>query len=199
MRQPFRSIPSGVVAGFSALILAGGGVTAWWTLNTNQPNPSPTPVSQLSPTPPDSLSGGEQVEVYWLQSNNSAVELTPSTIALEQSGSPDTVLEEALKRLLAGPTDPAVMTTIPAGTKLKALALKPDGIHIDLSKEFTSGGGSASMQGRVAQILYTTSSLDPAARVWLSVEGRPLEALGGEGLLLDQPITRQDFEQNFTP
>ncbi|MBD2019453.1 spore germination protein, partial [Leptolyngbya sp. FACHB-36] len=35
------------------------------------------------------------------------------------------------------------------------------------------------------------------ARVWLFVEGEPLETLGGEGLMLDQPISRESFEKEF--
>jgi spore germination protein GerM len=54
------------------------------------------------------------------------------------------------------------------------------------------------MTGRVAQILYTATSLQPTAKVWIDVEGKPLETLGGEGLELKQPLTRQGFEQNFT-
>jgi spore germination protein GerM len=53
------------------------------------------------------------------------------------------------------------------------------------------------MTGRVAQVLYTASSLDPATKVWLEVEGKPLEVLGGEGLMIDQPLTRENFKKNF--
>ncbi|MEW5861695.1 MAG: spore germination protein, partial [Cyanobacteriota bacterium] len=57
--------------------------------------------------------------------------------------------------------------------------------------------GSASMTGRVAQILYTATSINPNTNVWIDVEGKRLEVLGGEGLVIDQPLTRQNFEKNF--
>ncbi len=53
------------------------------------------------------------------------------------------------------------------------------------------------MAGRLAQILYTATTLEPDAPVWLSVEGKPLEVLGGEGLLLEQPLSRDRFEKDF--
>jgi spore germination protein GerM len=106
-------------------------------------------------------------------------------------------LSGAIEELLAGPKNATVTTTIPPETKLRSLIVKDDGIHIDLSKDFTQGGGSTSMTGRLGQVLYTATSLNPNAKVWVSVEGQPLETLGGEGLMLDQPLTRESFKRDF--
>jgi len=53
------------------------------------------------------------------------------------------------------------------------------------------------MSSRVAQVLYTATSLQPNAKVWIDIEGKPLEVLGGEGLLLEQPLTGK-LRENFT-
>lgn len=53
---------------------------------------------------------------------------------------------------------------------------------------------------RVAQVLYTATSIDSQAPVFLSIAGKPLNdyyLLGGEGLLLEYPLTRQKFDKEF--
>ncbi|HEY9728327.1 MAG TPA: GerMN domain-containing protein [Chroococcales cyanobacterium] len=199
-QQVIRRIPLGVVAGVSAAVLAAGGGAAWFAWNSNNNVSSTnTPAPTTSPAPSKlAQSGNEQkAQVYWLNTVNNKVEVVPSAIALNNAGSKDEIIKSAFNRLLAGPTDSALTTTIPTGTKLRNLTVDPNGVRVDLSKEFTEGGGSASMTGRVAQVLYTASTLDPKAKVWISVEGKPLEVLGGEGLMLDQPMTRESFNQNF--
>lgn len=216
--QPSRNIPLNVVLGLSAVVALAGGATAWWTLRSTPPNYSdPVTTSQQQVQPPaagttnQGAEGGQpgtressptvseqQVAVYWLETGQDGqVELAARPVSAESTSNPQAALEAAVQQLLAGPQGSDYTTTIPQGTELKSLKIEADGIRLDLSQEFTEGGGSTSMQGRVAQILYTVTSQDPNAKVWLMVEGKTLDVLGGEGLVLEQPLTRQTFDQNF--
>jgi len=198
-QQQGRRLPVGIVAGVSALVLAAGGGSAWWAWNSGQSTPTTQAPTTTQPSSPKPLqaSAEKTVQVYWLKSTGNRIEVVPSAINLEDANQPNTVLEKAFDRLLAGPTDPKLASTIPTDTKLRSVAIREDGVHVDLSQEFTSGGGSTSMSGRLAQVIYTASSLDPNAKVWIMVEGKKLEVLGGEGLEIEQPATRKSFEENF--
>ncbi|MBW4553392.1 MAG: GerMN domain-containing protein [Aphanocapsa sp. GSE-SYN-MK-11-07L] len=186
---------SGWVIGLAALILIVGGTAAWLTWKSTAPTPTPV----VSPT--SSVVTAEKLEIYWLQANQGSLKFSPTLIKLSDldpgDRTPASVLKAGLERLLAGPANPNLTTTIPIGTQLNSLKVESDGVHLDLSKEFLSGGGSVSMQGRLGQIIYTASSLDPKAKVWVSIAGEPLKVLGGEGLEVQQPMTRQLFEQDF--
>jgi spore germination protein GerM len=201
-----RFIPLGVLAGLSTIVLLAGGGAAWWTwqsITSKAPSPSTEeaniPASPYSSDPESSASTNsteQMVQVYWLQTLDTGIEPVPSSITV-QGDEPETILSAAFEKMLEGTSEPDLTSTIPAGTTLQNLDIENDGVHINLSQEFTTGGGSTSMLGRLAQVVYTATTLNPDAPVWISVEGQPLEALGGEGILVEQPMTRNSFEQNF--
>lgn len=198
-QQRVNRIPVGVIAGLSAAVVAAGGVGAWWAMKSQSPTTLPvtTTNGQTSPQPQVLPPVQQTAQIYWLRDTGSNLELVPNPITVA-GGQPNAVLGAAFSSLLAGPTDGSLGSTIPEGTKLRGLTIEEDGIHVDLSEEFTTSGGSASMTGRVAQVLYTATSLQPNAKVWIDVEGKQLDVLGGEGLELEQPLTRQSFQENFT-
>lgn len=196
-QEQVRRIPVAVVAGLSAALVTAGSGAAWWAWHSILSSPTPpTPPTAQSPKPAQPPVE-ETVQVYWLNNADNKLEVVPNAMTLKNTDQSSEILEAALKQLLAGPVNPAFTTTIPEGTKLRNVSIKPDGVHVDLSEEFTNGGGSASMTGRVAQVLYTASTLDPATKVWIQVEGKPLDVLGGEGIELEQPLTRENFDKNF--
>lgn len=181
------------------LLLALGGT--WWlgTLLMSAPLrelvPSQQGLTLLSPT----LLGSPQA--YWLQGQGDRLELVAQRVPVSAQASTAQQLTESLQHVLRSPPNPGVSTTIPPGTRLLALTIEPDGIHVNLSREFAQGGGSSSLIHRVAQVLYTVTSIDPKAKVYLAVEGQVLDQshpLGGEGLVLEAPLTRQQFVHEFS-
>lgn len=200
-QQQVRSFPAGPIAGISALLLIVGGATAWLTWNSvpsekTQTPPIPTAVETAPPKIPESVSPvvvKQPVQIYLLKDNGYEFERIPTTVQVKASAEPKEVLRAAFDSLLATKGD----TAIPNGTQVRNLTVQDDNIYLDLSQEFTSGGGSTSMTGRLEQVLYTATSLNENARVWISVEGQPLELLGGEGLEVPQPLDRTLFESEF--
>ncbi|MBC6471672.1 MAG: GerMN domain-containing protein [Hormoscilla sp. GM102CHS1] len=190
------SISIAVVASVCTLIgVAIGGLTSW-QLHSLLDHPTVTEPSVISPTPEPTVAF-QTVQVYWLKDSGNSLdmELVGSPIQLKSDlGDP---LEAAFHRLLAGPGDRNFTTTIPAGTRLRSVQIKSNGVHVDLSREFTTGGGTASMIGRLGQIIYTATTLQPDDRVWISVEGKPLKYLGGGGLEVEGPLTRQRFQKEL--
>lgn len=208
-RKQNNRFPLAWFAGIAGIIVLIGGGAAWWAKYSL--DETPAPVSQNPPlennqipvTPtesePQPITQQEQVQVAWLDTTGTNVRLTGKTVTFPESVSSQEILEEAFNQLLAGPSSSAeYTTTIPEGTQLLSLETTAEGVKVDLSQEFASGGGSAAMSARVAQIIYTASSIDTNTSVWISVEGEPLENLGGEGITVSQPMTRQEFAANFT-
>ncbi len=113
---------------------------------------------------------------------------------------PEELLRAALEDLLAGPTPEergrGLGTEIPAGTRLRSLAIREGTAFVDLTEEVGSGGGSASMQGRLWQIVYTATQMG-VQQARILIEGEHRLALGGEGVLIDRPIGRPPAYPRF--
>lgn len=180
------------------LLLAGTGA-AWWSLQSLQPRPNTNQPTDISPQTPNTLAN--QPQLYWLNGSENAqgVEpfFVPRPLVVAQTLERSQLLQTALEQLFSQSPPATNSTAIPPQTQLLSLKVVDQNIYLDLSPQFTEGGGSESMIGRLGQVIYTATSLDPQGSVWISVAGQPLETLGGEGLMVSQPMTRQLFEQDF--
>jgi len=85
-------------------------------------------------------------------------------------------------------------TALPAGTSLLGITIKDGVATVDLSREFESGGGSASSLYRLGQVVYTLTQFPTVRAVLFQVEGRTVTTFGPEGIQLDGPQRRNDFE-----
>lgn len=154
------------------------------------------------PTTPSVAQNQEStVKIWRLDDDGKKTFLVPQERKDTQASTtnPETRLQRSMSNLLAsaGKPDGKLTSTIPVGTKLLSAKVKSDGIHVDLSKEFTQGFGATSMIGRLGQVIYTATAQNPDAPVWITVEGKKLEVLGDVGVEIRQPITRQTYNQDF--
>lgn len=104
----------------------------------------------------------------------------------------------ALEALLDGPTTEeragGLASAIPDGTTLLDVSLADGVATVDLSGAFDEGGGSASMLGRVAQVVATLTRIPTVERVAFRLDGEPAETIGGDGVVVDPPPGRADIE-----
>lgn len=109
----------------------------------------------------------------------------------------------AVTTLLGGPSAveraAGVTTSIPDGTHVNGLAIENGVATVDLSREFESGGGTASMMMRLAQLTNTLTQFPTVKGVDLQLDGQPVQVFGGEGIVLDHPMTRETFQDLLPP
>jgi hypothetical protein len=156
---------------------------------SDRPRPTETtsPTSTDGTTPPATSS----VAVYFLRDGK--VSPVRRTIAATPA-----VARAALTALLDGPTEKetadGLSSAIPPGTHLRDIAVADGVATVDLDGSFDDGGGSASMLGRIAQVLATLTRFPTVQRVAFRIDGEPVEAIGGEGVVVDPPIGRAAIE-----
>jgi spore germination protein GerM len=103
-------------------------------------------------------------------------------------------VKTAISELLKGPSDiekdMGFFTEIPKKTKLIGIKKFPDKIEINLSDDFGSGGGSESMKLRLKQLSCTAIDAADRKPVYLYLNSKKAEFIGGEGLEIPQPLVK---------
>lgn len=155
------------------------------------PTPSPTATTTPSPTATPGQEQTQTLAIYLMKGEKvmPVARQVPRTPAVAKAG---------LVELMEGPTAEekaaGFSTAIPGGTELDDVSVIDGVANVQLSDRFTSGGGSASMQARVAQVVHTLTRFKTVEAVAFSVDGKRVKALGGEGVVVDPPVDRADFE-----
>lgn len=108
-------------------------------------------------------------------------------------GADEAPLPKAITELLSGPKEHGLSSQIPPGTKILHLQIKNGTAILDFNRKLEAyGGGSARVEGMVAQIVYTATGIPGIEKAWIWVGGQREVILGGEGLVLDHPLSRHE-------
>ncbi|MFC7614544.1 GerMN domain-containing protein [Actinokineospora soli] len=184
----------------------GAALLALGACTTSTPGPTTTPTAPATPpvtttavttsAPSPSAEPGAVVAgaVYFLRGER----VVPVRRELAGPG----VAASAVRELLAGPSASeraaGMSSSVPDGTALRGVSLAGGTATVDLSGRYDDGGGTLSMTSRLAQVVFTLTQFSTVERVQFRVDGVPVREFGGEGIVLDRPRTRADFEE-LTP
>ncbi|HZA39105.1 MAG TPA: Gmad2 immunoglobulin-like domain-containing protein [Actinomycetota bacterium] len=200
MRHTSR-IGTGLLA-LALLAVACGGNSNTPAAGGNTPSPEATPSAtpQVSPAANgetnDEPKKDTTYEVWFVEKKGRFLQ-----VAYRSQESTPRIGTAALESLLGGPQsgEGKVSTAIPADATLLGLTIQDGLATVDLSSEFESGGGSFSMLGRLAQVVFTITQFPTVDRVAFEIEGEPVDVFSSEGIALDKPQTRADFEDIAAP
>lgn len=172
---------------------------------------APTETTTAVTTTPDSVPPTETTPATTVPSATAAFEiflfsddvrtpigdagLVPVTIeqAFESDPSVEVLAGEAIRALVTGETAAPYSSNIPAGVTVGSVRLDGSTLIVDLSRSFESGGGTFSMTGRIAQLVFTATQFDGVDGVTLLLDGTAVDVFSGEGLILDPIMTRDAY------
>ncbi len=107
-------------------------------------------------------------------------------------------LEYALNELLKGPNliekSTGAYSEIPKTTKILGVKQSKNKIIIDLSSDFELGGGTDSIYSRMMQLIKTSLANTDNKKIYLYLDGKQVNFIGGEGIMITQPLNEKSLE-----
>lgn len=101
-------------------------------------------------------------------------------------------IENSIAILLKGPliseTKKGIYSEIPANVDLISVKNMQKDVIVNLSSNFGNGGGTKSITDRVAQLAKTVKIHEPNKNIYLYINGKEVEYLGGDGVYIKQPL-----------
>ena len=101
-------------------------------------------------------------------------------------------IKYAISSLILGPKQnekaKGVYSEIPGGTEIIGVQERPDKVIINLSSQFEYGGGTDSVYKRLFQLIKTARK-NTEKPVYLYIDGRQADVIGGDGIMLTQPLS----------
>lgn len=107
-------------------------------------------------------------------------------------------LKFALNQLMNGPSQyeksVGVYSEIPKNVKILGIVESSNKIIIDVSGNIQTGGGADSIYSRMKQFIKTALANSPKKPIYLYIDGKQAEVLGGERYYVSQPLSENSLD-----
>lgn len=139
----------------------------------------------------------EYVNIYFIGKNEHNEEVYKAVKREYNKDIDGSKLKFAITSLIRGPKPEekqrGVYTEIPVNSEVININEQSDKIIVNLNSAFVTGGGTDSLYKRLYQLIKT-AKLNSAIPVYLYIDGQRADVVGGEGIMLTQPLSNSSLE-----
>ena len=86
-----------------------------------------------------------------------------------------------------------VYTEVPSGAEIINITEQQNKVIVNLNSAFVNGGGTDSLYKRLYQLIKTVN-LNSKVPVYLYIDGQQADVVGGEGIMLSQPLSNSSLD-----
>lgn len=167
--------------------------------SASAPVPKAATAPAAGPSPSASRPAATRTARLWFATvdDEGRIELAPVTRSLPAGDAP---LRDTLAALLAGPTaaeaKTGVISFVPAGTRVRSVAVNGEVATIDFSEQFRFNSlGIEGLRAQLRQVVWAATEFPTVKRVQVLIEGRKVDYLAPEGAAVGSPLGRDsDFQ-----
>lgn len=174
------------------------------TTTLQEPNPSPSsteetipvPVTTTIPPTTSSPAAIRQSSLFFVKiEEDGVISRREVKRTIPASDSP---LTDAVNALLTGPSEGEIrsglVSLIPRETKLLGITVRGSTAIVDLSEAFMYNHyGVEGYLAQLKQVVYTATAFPSVQDVQILVGGKQKDYLGGEGVYIGKPLSRNSF------
>jgi spore germination protein GerM len=139
----------------------------------------------------------EFVNIYFIGKNEHNEEVYKAVKRVYNKDIDGSKIKFAVTSLIRGPKPEekqnGVYTEVPSGSEVINISEQPSKVIVNLNSTFVNGGGTESLYKRLYQLIKTVR-LNTSLPVYLYVDGQQADVVGGEGIMLSQPLSNSSLE-----
>ena len=139
----------------------------------------------------------QYINIYFIGKNENNEEVYKAVKRVYNKDVDGSQIRFAITSLIKGPRSEerakGVYTEIPMASEVINISELPDKVIVNLNSAFVNGGGTESLYKRLYQLIKT-AKLNSSLPVYLFIDGQRADVIGGEGIMLSQPLSNSSLE-----
>lgn len=139
----------------------------------------------------------EYVNVYFIGKNEHNEEVYKAVKRRYNKDVDGSKIRFSINALIQGPKQEerqrGVYTEVPSGSEIINISEQKDKVIINLNSAFVNGGGTDSLYKRLYQLIKT-ARLNSNLPVYLYIDNQRADVVGGEGIMLTQPLSNSSLD-----